>query len=212
MDAQFEKGPRFVADGTEETPMLGDGCTVVTNDGVGKFAEFTKRGYIYSQSTAAVGVAMAATNASPLAAGTGTPVIALYNPVGNQEVFHVLRVKACLASGTPTGPFTWNVMPAGNVITQATFSQGINHRSKAAGGNGRVFLQIALTGGSAFVNLRAIGGPAAIAAGAGVYSVEEYCEGDMVVYPGECVAIAEGGVGTGVAVGSITWMVLPLLS
>lgn len=207
MDSQFEKGPRFVGDGTEETPWMEDGCSVVSHDVFGRYYPGAKRGFVYS---AFASTTVVAGNASPLGAG-GTALFALYNPTGNQYIFSVLRARQASVSGTPGGPLIWNVMASGNPITVAGNGTPIQHKTYTSGGSARIYAQTALTGSSAMSALRVFGGPSAVALSGVVESVDDIADGDITVAPGQCVALAATAPGTTHIIQvSFTWVEIPL--
>lgn len=205
-EIQGKVGPQLSVDGLVIDPRLARDGTVVTQDAHGRFQEAVTRGNVYTAANAAAGVTLASTSASPLAAGTGVPIIGLYNPAGSQVKLVVLRVKIAQVSGTPGGGFAWNVIPAtGSTITAAS-TQGLNNLTFAAGGQAKVYNFTAITGSTAASMFRPIGGPAAIALGAGVNSVEEITDGDIVIMPGCFAGIACTAAGTtNIVSAGVTW-------
>lgn len=204
MIAETKVGPQTLTDGaTGPVRSAKDGTTIV-GQGLGTYEEICRRGLLLSVSTPMVGVTVAAAHVSPLAAGTGQAIAGLFNPVGSGYDLVILRTKLWLVSGTPGGPFGWNVIPANAGIT-ATAVQGRRHDTGNLDGPLCGFVgTTALTGSSLASMLRGLGGPAAIAAGAGVYSVEEETAGDIVVKPGGFAGLAATAA-SGVMGASITY-------
>lgn len=93
MDVQFENGPRYVSDGTEETPWLGSGCSVTVGSVIGQYAEVTRRHLAFSTSTAAAGVAPGT------ALGTAPP-LALWNPPNSGVYLSIIASAVGYISGT----------------------------------------------------------------------------------------------------------------
>lgn len=211
IEIQGRVGPIQAQDGTLIDPRLTRDGAFLVQDGNGRYYEMAYRGQLFTASTAAAGVTIAATHVSPLAAATGTPLLGIFNPVNSGVNLMILRAKVATVSGTPGGEFVWNVIPNPAGITSATFVQGLGNKSFAVGGFGKAYTNTALTGSALATMFRPLGGPAAIAAGAGTYSVEEVTDGDMVIAPGGFAGIAATAAGTThIAAASITWAELPV--
>lgn len=214
MDAQFETAPRFVGDGIEETPWMGAGCSVVTQDVFGRFGEAARRGYVYSAGSAPAGAAIVAANVSPLAASTGQPIVGVWNPPGSGVTVHVLRVKVWVVSATPgAAPVAvWNIIPASSITAGGV--QAVNHKTGTISSLARAYVNAATTGSAAGVYIRPVG-PQLFAAALsatlpGPFFIEEFPDGDIVAPPGVAIAIAAGAAGTSPVVGAtITWAEVP---
>lgn len=209
-EIQGRVGPIQASDGTIIDPRLTKDGAILVQEGNGRYYELAYRQQLFVASTALAGVAVAATSASPLAGGTGTPLVGIFNPVGSKTNLIVMKARVWTVSGTPAGPAAWNVIPANAGIT-AVSTQGLGAASFVAGGVAKVYVNVALTGSAQATMLRAIGGPAAVAAGAGNYTVEEITDGGIIVQPGAFAGIALTGAGTThVAGASVTWAELPI--
>ena len=103
--------------------QLGD---VIVSEVHGRYYETNYRGALFSTFYNALTVA--STHASPIASGTGTPIIGIYNPAGSGKNVAIVRVQQATTSGTPGGPLLWNTIPNPQNIT-ASFTAA---REKAA--------------------------------------------------------------------------------
>lgn len=175
-----------------------------------KYYELTKRGMVYVASSPAVGTAsMAAANVSPLAAGTGQPVVGLYNPLGSGVDLVILKAWMDAISGTPGGSVVWNVIPPAAGITAAG-AQGLNAYTCQPGGKGKVFNNAALTGSPVATLLRPLMGENTTAIGTGQELQVEYVDGDIIVQPGAFAGLAVAAAGTTwVLLGGLAWAELP---
>lgn len=198
-------GPQNNSDGDDTEARFAKDGSLIVGYGLGRYEEIARRGILLSVSTALAGVTIAADHASPLTANTGQSVAGLFNPISSGYDLVIMRTKLWLVSGTPAGPFGWNVIPANAGIT-ATAVQGRRHDTGILDGPAVGFTgTTALTGSSAGVMLRGFGGQAAIAAGAGINSLEEDNSGDLIVLPGMFVGLAATGA-NGVFGASISYV------
>lgn len=212
-DIQMEYGPRYGADTVTETPWMGKGACMVTQDVWGKYFEAARRGLMFSASTALTGAsAIAAANVSPLTAGTGQPILGLYVPVGSSFDVSLISIRMWSISGTPgPGAFGWNIIP--NSFITATGTRGVSHATGAASSDSTLFSNVATTGSAAGILLRGIGPSdfaAALAASAGPLYVEDVVDGAIYLSPGMAGGIAAPAAGTTWVVGaSLTWIEIP---
>jgi hypothetical protein len=197
--------------GTTPPVRQGQMGELITSPLQGKYYENAYRGNLYVMSTIALGTTLVAANVSPPGAAAAT-FLTLFNPTGSGKNAVILRTIINSLSGTPGGPFSFAVIPPNAGITAAANLTAINLLTLAAAGSlMRGYVQTALTGGLVHVMLRCIGGPAAIAAGAGVYSVSEETAGDIIVPPGGALSIAIAATGTThVAAASLIYAELPI--
>lgn len=193
-----------IGDGSKDSGRMGKTGELVVGDAHGHFFEAVSRGNVYTASTALAGVTMAAGMISPVAAAA-TVFLGLFNPISSKFNLVILRTKIWTVSGTPGGPWAWNVVPPNAGITAAGV-QGINNLTLAAGGQAKAFINAATTGGILATMFRGIGGPAAIAAGAGNQHVDEVSDGDLIIPPGGAAFIAPTAAGTTHLAGaSVSW-------
>lgn len=88
-DIQMEYGPRFGLDTGEETPWMGAGGGVVSQDVWGKHFEIARRGYVFAASNAATAVGTAFTT---------TPPFILWNPPNSNKNVSILRVGLAITT------------------------------------------------------------------------------------------------------------------
>jgi hypothetical protein len=202
------------SDGTTG-PMRADktGATVVS-DGHGKYTEPALRNTIYSLDSDSV--TLAAANATKGALGTVKLVNGIYNPPGSGKNIVILGIKTATVSGTPAGPLFLNYLCAvalSNAATgtvRSTFLSASNAQSVAVPQVNVVLASNTPAATTALIQLETVGGPAAIAAGAGVNSTCEDVAGRIIVPPGCVFGITATGAGTTHVVQStIIWEEVP---
>jgi hypothetical protein len=200
-----------IAPGTPATARLGGLADLIVSEVQGRYYENAYRGNVFTASQAAVGSTIIAANVSPVAAAAAA-LFCLYNVAGNTKNAVILRTIINSISGTPGGGFVFNVIPSPAGITAGGNLTPINNLNFAAAGSQmRVISQSALTGSVLAVMFRAIGGPAAVAAGAGLYGVNEETAVDIIVVPGAALIIAASATGTThIVTCSMTWAEVPV--
>ena len=202
-------GPIFNADGHAERPVrqarTGE---LMFAQGVARYAEMASRRQTFTLLSKSVTIA--ATHVAPIAATTGTFLCGIYKPTDSGMVGAIVLGTAAVVSGTPGGPFYWDV--GFNGITTATSTGTIlnNYLSVGSANAGSVMKavnNVALAGMStACSTMRPLGGPAAVAAGAGLYTMVDSVDGMIIVPPGCFCGISAHAAGTTVVVStSITW-------
>lgn len=183
----------------------------------GEYSDVTSRGRVFSLKSGAVTLDSA--NVTTSALGTATFIVGLANPVGSGKLLSILRALVVTVSGTPGGPYFYDYY-AGLTVTAA--ATGII-RSNFLGANTAgasvatplVDVAITHTGSStaALLQLGAMGGPAAIAAGVGLYDARDEVRGSIIVPPGTIFGIMATAAGTSHVVhATLTWEELPYLS
>jgi hypothetical protein len=159
-----------------------------------QYSMLNQSGFLFS--TFVNAVTLAATHASPLTAGTGTPIISIYNPANSGKNIHLIKTKSTTTSGTPGGPLLWNLVPNPANITSASASAQSNVVGGGAASVAKVWNNTAVTGSTVGTAYRVLGGPAAVAAGAGLYNFEEEHKGDLIIPPGSMMALTCTAAGT----------------
>ena len=164
-------------------------------------------------------ITLASANTTKGALGTIKFVNGFFNPAGSRRLAVIDRATITTVSGTPAGGFFWNYITDVVVNSAATGAPRCTFLSSPTGSAGSAMLpQVnvvvtvlgALT--TALTQLGAIGGPAAIAAGAGVYQVVDEIQGGIIVPPGCLLGIAATGAGTThIVQSSLMWEEIPLL-
>lgn len=140
---------------------------------------------------------LASTHATPLAAGTGTPIIGLHNPLGSGKNLVIQRVAYNTTSGTPGGPLLYNLIVNPQNITATVTGTYFNCASlQQSGSVCRLFNNVATTGSTAGTAMRTMGGTTTTAAAAGTYMVIDNVEGALIVPPGLMLALACTAAGT----------------
>ena len=162
-------------------------------------------------STAATAVTLAATHASPIAAGTGTPIISIFNPANSGKNLHLIKMLQATTSGTPGGPLVWNLIPNPANIT-ATSAAPFNTLSLSqAGSVARCWNNTALTGSTAGTAFRTAGGAAAAAVTGTVLTFVEEFKGSIIIPPGSMLALAATAAGTTHIISAFAeWAELPI--
>ena len=185
-----------LADGaTAPTSRADRENSLVVSENRGRYAEAVSRGLTFM--TYIDALTLAATHASPLAAGTGTPILAVYNPVGSGVNLEITHAGHATTSGTPAGPLKYNIIPNPQNITQTPTGNLVSALINGAVASvAKVFNNVALTGSTLGTVFRPHGGPAAIAEGAGIQSYVEEHAGDLIIPPGSMLALAATGTGT----------------
>ncbi len=182
---------------------------VLVSELIPQYAEANQAGFMFSAFVNAV--TLAATHASPLTAATGTPILSIYNPANSGKNIILVKTKSTTTSGTPGGPLLWNLVPNPANIT-ATFT--VPQSNIVGGGAASVahlFNNIAVAGSTVGTAYRVLGGAAAIAVGAGIYSFEEEHKGDLIIAPGSMIALCCTAAGTTHIISAFTeWLELPI--
>lgn len=213
MQSEGRVGPHLLADGASNHVRLAKTGELVVAQAHGRFHEAASRRQLFHLVSKTV--TLAAANASPVAATTGELIVGFWNPPGSNKMISVLLGSVATVSGTPGGPFYWNLCPAQSSVTAAatgTVYSGYME-SLVSGSAVRPLNDVALAGMAvAAVEVGVLGGPAAIAAGAGVYSITDWVDGRIVVPPGCVCGIACHAAGTThIVSASLSWEEVPIV-
>lgn len=210
---EIKIGPQTGSD-TALTTARGDksGSTVVA-PGAAPYEEACYRGQIFFLDADAV--TAAAANATKSALGTVKFLSGFYNPSGSGKLAVILAAHVATTSGTPGGPYFYNYI-TGIVVTSTT--TGTVRAGYLGGSAASVMLPavnvaITVSGGAttALTQLGVLGGPAAIAAGAGIYDAYEEIGGRIIVPPGSIFGITVAAAGTShVTQSTLTWKEIAL--
>jgi hypothetical protein len=148
-------------------------------------------------------VTLAAANISKAAMGTAAFANGFYNPPGSGKNISILRTVIATVSGTPGGPFFYNFYNTNANLTSTKTglirsSIVANALDGATVARPLVNVVLATTPAdtTALNQLGVVGGPAAIAAGAGIYHVVDEVEGAIIVPPGTLFGIMALAAGT----------------
>ena len=155
-------------------------------------------------------VTLAAANATKAALATAKFINGFYNPADSGKLAVILNAMVATVSGTPAGPYFYNYI-SGVVPTNAATGTIRSGYLGYSGGSGMVAetgVVLTVSGGAttALTQLGLLGGPAAIATGAGMYSVADAVRGQIIVPPGTLFGIMCTAAGTTHVVQStLTW-------
>lgn len=198
--AELKVGPVLQGDGTQAVQRMEREGGTVTLELSGKYEEATERQQVFSVTSTLAGVTVAATHVSPLAAGTGTPIVAVFNPSNSGKNIVIIKAQALWVSGTAgAGGLAWNVSCGGS-ISAAENAAPVADNGSSARSVARGFTSTALTGSLIGVLLKPVQNcgvfAGAIAATTVGLNCAEEVEGSIVAPPGCYVAIAAAAAGT----------------
>jgi hypothetical protein len=199
-----------IAPGANPTIRLGQLGDVVVSELHGRYYETTYRQSMFS--TFINALTLASTHATPLSAGTGTPIIGIYNPIGSGKNMSIVRVQQATTSGTPGGPLVWNIVPNPQNITASTNATAYNMATlQQTGSVTRMWNNTAVTGSTAGVAFRNAGGPTTTAVTGAIFSyVEEYA-GSFIVPPGSMISLCCTAAGTSHVINCyLEWEEIPI--
>ncbi len=198
-------GELLAGKGAEEQVRLGPYLDLIVSELHGKLFEAARVGRVFAVAGAAAGFAAAATHVSPLAAGTGTPVIGIYNPVGSGRLASILEAifVAEPVAATGVGVPVWNVMAALGApgITQATVVTPVPQNAGQSGPSAiKGYSNVALTGSALMTFLRFLApygsGIAAAPSATTLTLLSEDVGGGIIVPPGGFAGLALSAAGT----------------
>lgn len=211
-EIQGRVGEIRAVQGSEETVRLGPYLDVIVQELHGRFFEQTRVGRVYSIPGTISGFAGAATHVSPLAAGTGTPVVGLYNPRGSGKAAVILQAAFIIAAvaDTAVGIPVWNTIPDATQITAAQNAAPVpNLVGQAAASIMRGFTNAALTGSTLATYLRHLmpsSVQVAVATATAFTMMTENTDGSIIVPPGAFAGLALSAAGTTYNItGSLTY-------
>lgn len=170
-------------------------------------------------------VTLASANTTKGAMGTMKLVNGFYNPTTSSVNAIVLASRVATVSGTPAGPLFYNYLNIGtSTVTLTNTTTGTIQKNILTGDTNaqagsqmlaQVNVTLTATGSptTALTQLCTIGGPAAVAAGVGIYSSDEQGftyvppqeQGWVVVPPGCVFGITATGAGTTHIVQTTLW-------
>jgi len=181
--------------GTTPSIRLGNLSEQIVSELHGEMHETNYRGNLYT--TFINGLTLAASHASPVTAGTGTPILGLHNPRGNGFLFSIYRIGFTSTSGTPGGPLLLNFIPNPSNITATPAGNYYNSKTlQAMGTSARLFNNTAITASTVGTPMRSIGGPSTSAIGSGVFTNIDNTQGSIQVMPDTMLALACTAAGT----------------
>lgn len=204
VEAQGRIGEVLARTSGEETMRLGPLLDVIMSELHGRYFEAVRTGRVFTVGGTIAGFAGAATHVSPLAAGTGTPVIGIYNPVGSGKVASIIMAQFVIAAvaDTAVGLPVWNIIPAAGA-PGITATGNVTPLPNIVGQGGasamRGFTNSALTGSVAASYLRHLAPSSvqvAIATATAFTMMTENTDGGILVPPGAFAGLALSAAGT----------------
>ena len=175
-----------VSDGVNNSNLRqGRMMDLIVSELQGRYYEQAARGNLFTANTSGVGVTLATANAlgsATPAAGAAQPILGLINPQNSGVNLAIQRTKIQTLSGLPGGGFVFGFISGQAALYTGGRGLGIAANTLTSGGKAAVNANSALVGTTfTMLELRMIGGPAAITAGAGLYCVDEETAGDVIV-------------------------------
>jgi hypothetical protein len=188
--------------GARDIVQLLRGGELGVSDTHAPYQEMTLRGEVFYLDSDSV--AVVAANSTKGVMGVIRFLNGFYNPIGSSVDAVILSVNIATVSGTPAGPFFHNFFPqktpAIALAESGTILSGYLNAAKKMGSKMLALVNVVLITNPAdtatpAVQLGLVGGSAAIAAGAGIYSIFEDVRGRIVVPPGCMYGITALAVG-----------------
>lgn len=182
-----------------------------------KFYTLNYNGMVFALDSDSVAVGAVTVFNTKGNAGTIKLLNGLFNPYGSGVNVDILAVASTWTSGTPAGPLLYNAqtLPQGVSLTNAatgTIRGGILNTIAGASvdpygicAEVGVVIVRSDSAATAFTQTGVHGGPAAIAAGAGLYSVLDEMAGRNILPPGTVWGLTVSGQGTSQVVQSTIW-------
>lgn len=209
---QGSVGPRTASDGSFGNLRQDKTGAEVVTQAHGKYREAASRGNVFIMPVKSATVT-ATTDISPLPATTGRALVGVLNPAGSGKKFSILKIGIASVSGTPGGPFYIDVVPNCNVPASLAASGTPISLSglSAAGSAGRGFAAAVPAQAVVATMVRPLGGPAAVAAGAGMYDVQEEIDGAIELPENSLLVVTAHATGTShVISGYVMWEEIPV--
>lgn len=197
MDFEAIIGQMMRSVGSSGKLRLTKTSALATSDTHARYMEAVLQGQVYTIQAKSVTVT-ATTDISPLPATTGRVGVGVYNPPGSGVNLVLWKIIIASVSGTPGGPAYLDVLngPAGALPTNAV--QAINNLYQTKGGHKAYAYSAAVPAQPTVATmLKPIqGSPAAIALGAGIYSIEDLIDGAVVIAEGGLAGLTWHAAGT----------------
>ena len=209
----LQVGPQVVSDGSQPVARAGKSGETSVSDAHARYMEPNYRGLCFSLDSDAV--TAAAANATKGALATVKLVNGFANPQGGTKLAVITAITTATTSGTPGGPLFYNFLGGISVTSAATGTIRSNYLggSSTSGMLPQVNVVVTVSGGAttALTQLGVHGGPAAIAAGAGLYGFTDYIDGKIIVGPGCVFGLTVVAAGTSHVIQStIYWEEIPI--
>lgn len=191
-------GIQYPTDGSNPPIRQGKGGEQMVSELQARYYEQSYRGNLFVMDSDAVTAASA--HATKSAMGTAKFLNGFYNPANSGKNAVIVAANVATTSGTPGGPYFYNFFNLSPITSAKTGTI----RSGLLGGAGASLMvpqtNVVLTASdadtAALSQLCVLGGPAAIAAGAGIYNAFDAVDGKIIVPPGSAFGICVAAAGT----------------
>lgn len=207
MLAELKKYARGFFEIASAAALRGDNTgALVTANGQPWFAEAARMGWIYSLSTAAAGVTIAAANV--FSAANAQPLVGVFNPQSSGVNVIIARAKHMWNGGTPAaGGLVWGVAPSPAAVTAASGSSPTSVLTGRASGSAcQGYVNQAMTGITGMAVAGYVGGPTtgALAANSN-QTFDDLTDGLIWIPPGAAGGLFAAAAGTSPIVNATMW-------
>lgn len=207
MADQGQVGPQVLTDGSIANIRLNRTGSVVTSNAKGFYTENSSRANMFIMDSDSV--TLAAANASKAAMATAKFINGFFNPIASGKNAAIIAARVATVSGTPGGPFFYNFISGLNMTNAVTGTiRNLSLGGAASAMSAATGVVLTATGGptTTLSQLCVMGGPAAVAAGAGLYGQVDQLDGLIIVPPGTFFGIMCLAAGTShVVQSSLIW-------
>lgn len=185
-----------------------------TNDAHGRYADPTRKGRVFILDSDAV--TLAAANVTKSAMGTVKFINGFFNPAASGINAEIIRALVATTSGTPGGPYFYGFFRPSGTLTSALTGTIRNKRLYGPNSAMQALVNVAIAttpaDTTAIIQLGVMGGPAAVAAGAGLYTAIDEPASSIIVPPGVLFGLVCAAAGTShVVQSSLEWEEVPAL-
>lgn len=192
-------GVANAVDGTNPPFRQGKSAEMMVSELQARFYEQTYRGNLFILDSGSQ--TCVAASAAGQAMGTAKFLNGFFNPANSGKNAVLVGANVATVSGTPGGPLLYEVTAGPGTLTSASTG---TIRSGLIGGAAKSVMtpQVMVTlvaldaDTAALVQIGTCGGPAAIAAGAGVNSAYDNIDGKIIIPPGYAFGLCDTATGT----------------
>jgi hypothetical protein len=203
-----------IGSGAQNGVALDQYSAMAVSENLPRYMLQTYNGNMYHFTSAAITVA--ATHATPLGAGTATPLVALWNPVGSGKNLVIVKVGAAAWSGTlAAGGLVWNYANFTTLTTASASTPVSGIMGQAASAVAKVYSNVVTTGSAVgiFYKQEANLATTGVLAANGIEGEPAYEDvgGDVLIPPGTWGALAAAAAGTSpIVTCSLSWIEAPI--
>jgi hypothetical protein len=208
-----QTGPNNYPDGVVPITRMGKQGNLLADPIHGRYYEQAYRGNLFVMDSDSV--TLAAANASKTALATVKLINGFFNPSTSGKNAVILFASIATTSGTPGGPYFYNFLADSTINSAATgtirsTNLGASYTSVMTAQTGVILANVGAAT-TALKQLGVIGGPAAVAAGAGLYTAIDEVAGRIIVPPGVVFGLTCLAAGTTHIVQStLMWEEVPI--